>query len=166
MATIVSDDGVLARLRASWRILLKEVAAFGLVGAIAFVVQLGLFHYLTSRHVGPLTSNAIAMFAATVFAYVGNRKYSFSHRARIGLARETGAFFGINAVAFVFSEILVWLFAYPLGYPKHGLVLDFVLVMSIGVGTLFRFWAYKQFVFLHPDKVHAKNVDLDIELSE
>jgi putative flippase GtrA len=166
MATTTSDDGVLTRLRSSWRILLKEVAAFGLVGAIAFVIQVGLFDLLTKRHVGPLTSNGIAVIVATVFAYIGNRKYSFSHRARIGLARETGAFFGINAIAFVFSEILVWLFAYPLGYPKHGFVLDAVLVASIVIGTMFRFWAYKQFVFLHPDKVHAKHVDLDVELTE
>ena len=37
---------------------------------------------------------------------------------------------------------------------------------TIGLGTLFRFWAYKRFVFLHPDRVHAADVDLDEELAE
>ena len=39
-------------------------------------------------------------------------------------------------------------------------------MVSIGRRHVFRFWAYKRFVFLHPDKVHAKHVDLDVELAE
>jgi hypothetical protein len=41
-----------------------------------------------------------------------------------------------------------------------------VNVATIGIGTLFRFWAYKRFVFLHPDRVHQHNVDLQEELAE
>jgi hypothetical protein len=41
-----------------------------------------------------------------------------------------------------------------------------VNLMTIALGTVFRFWAYKRFVFLHPDRVHAKNVNLDEELAE
>ncbi|MDT4975147.1 MAG: hypothetical protein QOG98_905, partial [Pseudonocardiales bacterium] len=27
-------------------------------------------------------------------------------------------------------------------------------------------WAYKRFVVQHPDRVHSRNVDLDVELAE
>jgi hypothetical protein len=31
---------------------------------------------------------------------------------------------------------------------------------------VFRFWAYKRFVFLHPDRVNAHGVELQAELAE
>jgi putative flippase GtrA len=167
MTATTSDHGLIARLRASRRILLKEIAAFGAVGAIAFVVQFGLLSLLLyGAHLGPITATGISMAVATLVAYVGNRNYSFSHRARSGLARESLLFFGINAVAFGFTVLMVWFAAYPLGYKDNSHVTLGVNVLSVGIGTVFRFWSYKRFVFLHPDKVHAKHVDLDVELAE
>jgi len=34
-------------------------------------------------------------------------------------------------------------------------VMNAVNLVTIGMGTIFRFWAYKRFVFLHPDRVAA-----------
>ena len=45
-------------------------------------------------------------------------------------------------------------------------MISFVNIVTIGLGTIFRFWAYKRFVFLHPDRVHVHDVDLDEELAE
>jgi putative flippase GtrA len=157
---------VLDRLRGSWRILLKEVAAFGTVGAVCFVIELGLFNLLLHQHIGPMTSKAISAGIATAIAYIGNRQWSFSHRARTGLARETSFFFGINLIALVGGELIIALFAYPLGYKNDHLVLTGANVLGIGLGTMFRFWAYKRFVFLHPDKVNSQAADLDEELAE
>ena len=157
---------MLDRLRGSWRILLKEVAAFGTVGAVCFVIELGLFNLLLHQHIGPMTSKAISAGIATAVAYIGNRQWSFSHRARTGLARETSFFFGINLVALVGGELIIALFAYPLGYKDDHLVLTGANVLGIGLGTMFRFWAYKRFVFLHPDKVNSQAADLDEELAE
>jgi hypothetical protein len=58
------------------------------------------------------------------------------------------------------------LFAYPLGYKHDHWVMNLVNLATIALGTVFRFWAYKRFVFLHPDKVHSRAVDLDEELAE
>jgi putative flippase GtrA len=169
MTAIASDDRLLDRLRASWRILLKEVAAFGLVGAVGFAIQIGLLYFFLHLGWGPLTANGVSMIVAVAVTYVGNRYFSFSHRARTGLARETSIFLGINAIAFALSEVMVAIAAYPLGYKHHQHVIVGVTVFSIGIGTLFRFWSYKRFVFLHPDKVHDKHVglgELDAELAE
>lgn len=151
-----TPPSVLDRLRGSWRILLKEVAAFGVVGAVCFVIEIGLFNLLLHQHIGPMTSKAISAGIATAFAYIGNRHWSFSHRARTGLGRETSFFFGINLVALVAGELIIALFAYPLGYKDDHWVLTAANVLGIGLGTLFRFWAYKRFVFLHPDKVNSR----------
>jgi putative flippase GtrA len=160
-----SPPSLLERLRGSWRIVLKEVAAFGVVGAISFVIEMGLFNLLLHQHIGPLTSKAISAGVATAFAYIGNRHWSFSHRARTGLGRETSFFFGINAIALVAGELIIALFAYPLGYKDDHWVLSAANVFAIGLGTVFRFWAYKRFVFLHPDKVANRGPELAEDLS-
>jgi hypothetical protein len=55
---------------------------------------------------------------------------------------------------------------YPLHYGHQSAMVFFVNLVSIGLGTIFRFWAYKRFVFLHPDRIHASEIDLDVELAE
>jgi putative flippase GtrA len=155
------------QLRGSWRILLKELAAFGVVGAMAFALDIGLFTWLThGAHLGALKSKAISTAVSTTFAYFGNRHLSFSHRARSSLGRETAFFFGINLVTLIFSELALALFIYPLDYGHQSTTVFVVNLVTIGLGTVFRFWAYKRFVFLHPDRVHARDIDLDQELAE
>jgi len=151
-------------LRGSWRILLKEITAFGFIGAIAFAIDLGVFAWLSPH--GALKANFVSTVASTSFAYVGNRYLSFSHRARQSIGRETAFFFGINLIALAFSELVIALFVYPLHYAHDSTTVFVVKIVTIGIGTIFRFWAYKRFVFLHPDRVHAPDADLDVELAE
>jgi len=151
-------------LRGSWRILLKEIAAFGFIGAIAFAIDLGVFAWLA--HYGALKANFVSTVVSTAFAYIGNRYLSFSHRARQSIGRETAFFFGINLIALGFSELVIALFVYPLHYAHDSSTVLLVKLVTIGIGTIFRFWAYKRFVFLHPDRVHAPDADLDVELAE
>ena len=151
-------------LRNSWRILLKELAAFGLVGAVALFIDVGIFTWLAPD--GALKAKAASTVVSTTFAYFANRHLSFSHRARTGLARETSFFFGINLITLIFSELIIALFVYPLHYAHGSRTVFLVNLVTIGLGTIFRFWSYKRFVFLHPDRVHERNIDLDEELAE
>ncbi len=153
-----------AHVRSSWRILLKEVTAFGVVGLIALFIDLGLYNALSTH--GWLKAKCVSTIAATIFAYFGNRHLSFSHRARTSIGRETTFFFAINLLVLGASELVLALFAYPLNQRDDHLVMNIVNLATIGLGTVFRFWAYKRFVFLHPDKGHAPDVDLDLELAE
>jgi putative flippase GtrA len=164
MAEAKTTRSLTVQLRSSWRILIKEISAFGLIGVLALFLDLGIFAALSSG--GALKAKLISTVIATTFAYFGNRYLSFSHRARTSLGRETAFFFGINFITLIFSELVIALFVYPLGYAHGSSVVFAVNVFTIAMGTIFRFWAYKRFVFLHPDKVHAKDVDLDVELAE
>ena len=154
------------RLSASGRILLKELAAFGLVGSIGLVVDVGLFNVFF--HDGQVIAKMISTGVATVVTYIGNRYFSFSHRARSGIGRETSIFFGINLLVLGFSIGVISLAEYPLHLKHHLFAMNLVNIFSIGMGTIFRFWAYKRFVFLHPDKVREplSTLDLDAELAE
>jgi putative flippase GtrA len=122
---------------------------------------------LLSKH-GALKAKLVSTVVSTTFAYFGNRHLSFSHRARTSLGRETSFFFGINFVTLIFSELVIALFVYGLGYGHTSRMVFAVNIATILIGTLFRFWAYKRFVFLHPDKVRAKrgSLDLDVELTD
>jgi putative flippase GtrA len=154
----------LTYLRDSWRVLLKEVSAFGMVGAVALVIDLGVFAWLAPH--GAVKAKIISATLSTTFAYFGNRYLSFSHRARTSIGRETAFFFGINAITLVFSALVIAVFVYPLHFAHNSGTVFAVNVATIALGTLFRFWSYKRFVFLHPDRVHKPDVDLDVELAE
>jgi putative flippase GtrA len=152
-------SSLIDHIRGSWRILVKEIMAFGVVGAVGFVVDLALFNFFF--HDGQIVAKSISTTVATVVTYVGNRNLSFSHRARSKLAREAGYFFLINLIALVGALIIIGIFSYPLGYKHDVLVMNVVNLFTIGLGTVFRFWAYKRFVFLHPDRVAAGLPDRD-----
>ncbi len=67
----------------------------------------------------------------------------------------------------MFSAACIAVFVYPLHYGHQSAMVYFVNLVTIGLGTIFRFWAYKRFVFLHPDRVHSvAEADLDVELAE
>lgn len=164
MLTPTGHSSLRDYIRSQWRILLKEIAAFGLVGGLALIIELGLFAWLADH--GALKAKIVSATVATLFAYFGNKYLSFSHRARTSIGRETSFFFGINAIAVGFSEAVIALFVYPLHFDHGSLTVFMVNVVTIGLGTIFRFWAYKRFVFLHPDRVHSRDADLDEELAE
>jgi putative flippase GtrA len=151
-------------VRGSWRVLLKELTAFGFIGALALVIDVGIFTWLAPH--GALKAKAASTAVSTTFAYFGNRYLSFSHRARSGLARETSYFFGINFVTLVFSELVIGFFVYALNYGHGSRMVFFVNLATIAIGTVFRFWSYKRFVFLHPDRARVVHVNLDEELAE
>jgi putative flippase GtrA len=153
-------------LRSSWRILVKEITAFGLIGALAFVIDLSLFTWLAPH--GALKAKCVSAVVSTTFAYLGNKYLSFSHRARQSVARETAFFFAINLITLVFSEMCLALVVYGLGYGHASTAVWITNIVTIGIGTVFRFWSYKRFVFLHPDRVHqhVQEPELDAELAE
>ena len=163
--TLTSQIGELrSYVRRYWPILLKEVTAFGAVGIVSLFIDLGIYNALFQY--GNHKAKCVSTVVATTFAYFGNRYLSFSHRARTSIGRETSFFFAINLIILGVSELVLAVFAYPLGYGSDRLVMNIVNFATIGIGTIIRFWAYKRFVFLHPDRVNAPDVDLDLELAE
>lgn len=143
-------DRLGSRMSAPMRLLMKEIAAFGLIGIVNLILDTVLFNVLLSSNLGlgPNKASLISTCVTTLLAYFGNRHLSFSHRARTGFARETTFFFVVNLIALAFSQIVIAIFSYPLGQQDNTLVMNIVRLATIGIGTMFRFWAYKRFVFL------------------
>ena len=59
-----------------------EVAKFGVVGLLAFVIDLGGMNLLTHTVLEgkPTTARIVSGVAATLFAWFGNRSWTFAHR--------------------------------------------------------------------------------------
>jgi putative flippase GtrA len=130
-----------------FQVLVHEVAKFGVVGLIGFVVQLGVQNALHSGlKVGAITSVIIAYVVATMVTFVGNRHWAFKHRKGAGLKRETIVFVLLNLVGYGIQVGVVDIAYYGLGY-KDGLSYNVATVIGIGLATLFRLFAYRKFVF-------------------
>lgn len=138
---------VRARLFASWRVLLKELSAFGVVGAVNFALDITIFQLMyTVVGTDALVSKIVSTSITTTTAYFMHRHWSFSHRARTGLRREYPIFFLVNALTLALSLAMIGVVRYPLG-QTDALILQLTNIASIAIGTVIRFSAYKRWVF-------------------
>jgi putative flippase GtrA len=146
---------VVRGLYGQFRHLIHEVAKFGVVGAIAFLVTTigtNLLHFRAG--LGPLTSNVIATIVATCLAYFGNRYWTFRYREGSTLAREYVVFFALNGIGLGIQLACIGFTYYLLG--MHGkLAYNVALIFGIGLGTLFRFWSYRRWIWLAPAAADA-----------
>jgi putative flippase GtrA len=154
---VSNSHSVVARLRSTVDVLYREMIKFGIVGAVAFVVDLGLFNIL--RHTalsgygdGPLSRAVIATIisaaVATCVAWIGNRMWTFRHRRNRPVHHEALLFALTNGVALLIQAACVGVSHHVLG--QESLVSENVAkLVGIALGTLFRFWAYRRFVFSH-----------------
>jgi putative flippase GtrA len=130
--------------------LIHELAKFGVIGAIAFVVTTvgtNLLHFRVG--LGPLTSNVIATIVATFVSYTGNRYWTFRHREGSTMAREYVVFFVLNGIGLAIQLACIGSTYYLLGLTDK-LAYNVALIFGIGLGTLFRFWSYRRWVWLAP----------------
>lgn len=140
------------RLRGLIDTLYREMLKFGIVGAIAFVVDMGSFNLL--RHSvlthKPTTATIVSASLATVVAWVGNRVWTFRRRRNRPVHHEAGLFLGTNAVAMGVQVGFVAFTHYVL--MQQTITADNISkFIGIALGTLLRFWAYRRFVFAGAD---------------
>ncbi|MFP5346615.1 MAG: GtrA family protein [Actinomycetes bacterium] len=143
---------MLAPLRRGMHVLVREVVKFGVVGALAYVVDVGLFNML--RYAGPallehkpLTAKAISVVAATLVAWVGNRYWTFRHRRRVAARRELVMFGVTNVVGLAIGLGCLAFSHYVLDLTSPLADNISANVVGLGLGTIFRFLAYRYWVF-------------------
>lgn len=127
-----------------------EMAKFGLVGAIAFVIDLGGMNLLTHTVLGDkvTTARILSGITATLFAWFGNRSWTFRHRRSRPAHHEVTLFFVVNGLALAISTLCLVISHYGLDFTTR-LADNVATIIGIGLGTLFRFWTYRRFVFAH-----------------
>jgi putative flippase GtrA len=139
-----------AGLYTRYRHLIPELLKFGVVGGIGAVIDLGGAAVLHGKyHVGPLESKAISTTIATIVTYLGSRFWTFKHRENQALGREATLFVVLNVVGLVIAEAVIALVTYGLGLHSQ-LQYNAASVIGTGLATIFRYFAYRQWVFTAP----------------
>ena len=144
------------------RMMLPELLKFGIVGGLGTVIDLGGAAVLHGKyHVEPLAAKAVSTSLATVGTYLGSRFWTFKHRENQELKREAVLFVVLNLVGLAIAEIVVGLVTYGLGL--HGqLEYNAASLVGTGFGTIFRYFAYRKWVFLAP----AERADAEPALAQ
>lgn len=133
----------------------SEATKFAIVGLTGVGVQFVVFNVL--RYAGPdwvgvleakpITAQVIAIGLATVVTYLGNRYWTYHHREKGNPARELPIFLLLNAIAIAIGAACLAISHYGLGLTSPLADNLSGNVIGLGLGTLFRFWSYRRFVF-------------------
>jgi putative flippase GtrA len=143
----VECGGAVGRVRATWRLMARELSAFGVVGVACFALDVGLFQLLyASAGAGAVTAKLVATLVSMTVAYAGHRYWSFSTRARTGLRREYVRFALINGLTLLLGLAIVGFVRHPLDQDS-ALVLQVANIASIAIGTVVRYLSYRRWVF-------------------
>ena len=160
---VTNGLALITRARGALDVLVREMLKFGVVGAVAFVIDLGSYNILVFGphllgmfgqqntegvlHDKPLTARIIAATVSTLVAWVGNRLWTFRHRRSRQPSHELALYLLLNVVAMVISVACLGVSRYVFGL--HTQLADNVTnIIGIVLGTLFRFWSYRKFVFV------------------
>ena len=139
---------VVVSLRKRFAGLVPELAKFGVVGLAGSVVDLGGADYLhVAVGIGPMVSKGLSLTAATMVTYLGSRFWTFRHRVNQAPMRELMLFVVLNVVGLAIAECVIALVSYGFGMQGR-LAYNAASVAGTGLGTIFRYFSYKKWVFL------------------
>ena len=140
--------------KARLRTLFAEFIRFGLVGGFGFVVDFAIFNILsltvlssTQVHEGPIIAKIISATFAILVNWLGNRYWTFRHRRRTDVLRESLEFFAVSILGTLIGLGCLWISHYALGFTS--LLADNISgnVIGLALGSAFRFVLYRLWVF-------------------
>ena len=131
--------------------LAHQLASFGAVGGLAFVVDITIYNILRATVLdgSPILSKVVSVAVATVVAWLGNRYLTFRGERAPGATawREGILFAAMNVVGLLIAAACLVVSHYVLGFTSQ--LADNVSgnVVGLVLGTSFRFFAYRTLVF-------------------
>jgi len=146
-----------ADMRHRLRPLGVEAARFSAVSVVATVVAVVLFNVLVHGIAGisrpgplngwPVTSWFLANCVGMVISFQGSRRYAFKHRRPSGPGGGALNYAMVNLASFSIPMACLWVTRNVLDWQSA--VADNISANVVGaaLGMLFRFWAFRRFVF-------------------
>ncbi len=152
----------------------REVVTFLGVGGAGYVVDVLSFNALRSLApfsvLDPSVARTVAVAIAMCVTYAGNRFLTWRDIPQGDQRREVALFVIFNVIGFSFSIGTLWI-----SHDLMGLTSRFAdnvssNVVGLALGTLFRFWSYRRFVFAERGTVpevplHAFPGDVETQIS-
>lgn len=134
--------------------LATQLARFATVGGVGLVVDVGIFNLLRVTvfspelvHGGPVIAKVVSTSIAIVLNWIGNRYWTFGPHRRPHALREGIEFALVSVGGMLIGVACLWFSHYALGYTS--LLADNIStnVIGLALGTIFRFWLYRVWVF-------------------
>ena len=148
-AARAADSGSVTRSVGLRTRLIGQLASFGLVGGLAFVVDLVVYNAVraTVLQDSPIWSKVVSVAVATAFAWLGNRYLTFRRERSPHAVREGVLFAVVNVVGLLIAAGCLFVSHYVLGFTSQ--LADNISGNGVGLvlGTAFRFAAYRWLVF-------------------
>ena len=158
-------------MRARFRRLGNEAAKFSAVNVVATLVAVLLFNVLAHGVMGiyrpgplngwPLTSWFIANWVGMWISFYGSRRYAFKHRLPSGPGGGALIYTVVNLASFVIPMACLWVTRNTMGWDSALADNISANVVGAALGMVFRFWAFRRFVFKKHGLVGASGVHLN-----
>ena len=142
-----------------WERVARYALKFGVVGAIGFAVNVGVFNLLRVGTFGtghfiqsPIGASLIAVTVSILFNWVGNRYWTFREHRRRNILLELLEYSVVSVGGMFFQVACLYISHYVLGFTSllaDNISSNFV---GIGLGTVFRFFLYRYWVYGHNRK--------------
>ena len=128
-----------------------ELTSFLAVGGAGYVVDVAGFNVLRAAPpisaLDPSVARVLAVVAAMVVTYLGNRLLTWRDVPSVDRRREVGLFVLFNLVGLGMSVVCLLASHDLLGLTSRMADNVSANVVGMALGTAFRFWSYKRFVF-------------------
>jgi putative flippase GtrA len=127
--------------------LTREIAKFGVVGGAGVFVNLAVFNLVRGVTELPVVrASIVATVVATGFNYLGYRYFTYRDRDKQGRTKELSLFLLFSAIGLIIENGVLYTATYGFGWDS-SLQSNVFKFLGIGLGTLFRFWSYRTWVF-------------------
>ncbi|WP_341924999.1 GtrA family protein [Nocardioides psychrotolerans] len=128
-----------------------EVPTFLLVGGAGYVVDVVTFNVLRGQTAladyHPTVSKVLAVAAAMVVTYLGNYLLTWRGRNSAHRGRQVALFVAFNVIGLAISLAALVVSHDVLGLTSRLADNISANVIGLGLGTAFRYWSYRRFVF-------------------
>ncbi len=158
----ISQVASIGELYTRFRQLIHEGAKFLVIGAIGAIITFGVANAL--HPIGKYQAITVATILATVITYLGNRYWTFRHRQGKGTTRDSIMFFVLNGVGLLIYYGCIGLIDLA-GLGRSVAWYNVALVVGTGLGTLFRFWSYRRWIWLASPAASAAAEELTPQLA-
>ncbi|MFJ4175738.1 GtrA family protein [Microbacterium sp. NPDC089696] len=144
----------LSRIASAVRAAVPQLAAFGGVGLIAFVVDVGGYNLLRATVMPDqvIWAKVVSVAVATGVAWLGHRYVTFRSTRRPAVAKELLLFLLANGGGLLIASGCLFVSHYVLGFTSA--IADNIAgnVIGLVLGTLFRYFTYRFLVFRMPQE--------------
>jgi putative flippase GtrA len=136
------------------RTLAPEMVKFGIIGGLNVVVNWVAFNILLLLPLfanGQLKAKVIATGIAIVSSYFMNRHWTYKDRDKSAAHREFVLFLGFNLAGMLIELAVMAMTKYVFGLTSW-LAINVAFIVGLALGTVFRFFTYRTWVFTHADE--------------